>query len=343
MFISALIEVAKDGALIGLVTHDSFLTARMHRNLRERILQNCSIHYISLCPTDLFWNQKADVRTCLLILQKGKQYQREVRLSKRPLNTFEFQKILEDRLFNKTDIAQMVLSGEKDNNEFTVGCPNEIKQLFNYPRLGDFFRCVTGISTGNDSKYLSKEINGYFTVPFYKNPGSRRFKMEPDGFLPKDFLNIEKLVSNFMVRNKDILFKEGISCSSMGIPFGACYLPSGATFGVNANIICEREDIGWLLSYLNSSLVTYFVRGVLIRTNMITSGYVSRIPIIPLTQIQKRALASIAEKALASKTINGKARYLIKEVDEILYQELNFSAETLNETTMFCENLLRYT
>ena len=65
------------------------------------------------------------------------------------------------------------------------------------------------------------------------------------------FLDISKVIPNFIVRNKNYLFKEGISCSSMGVAFGAAILPKDATFGVNANIIVDESEKWWLLAYLN--------------------------------------------------------------------------------------------
>lgn len=61
MFLSAMIDMAKDGCLIGVVISDSFLTSTYHTKLREKILRACSLHQLILCPANLFWNQKADV------------------------------------------------------------------------------------------------------------------------------------------------------------------------------------------------------------------------------------------------------------------------------------------
>ena len=63
-----------------------------------------------------------------------------------------------------------------------------------------------------------------------------------------------------MVRNKSLIGKSGIACSSMGLPFSAVYLPPKAVMGVNPTIYLPEEDIYWMLSFLNSSLVTYLVR-----------------------------------------------------------------------------------
>ncbi|MBE7413674.1 MAG: N-6 DNA methylase [Leptospiraceae bacterium] len=342
MFISSIINLAKEGAVIGLITLDSFLTAKMHEGLRRQILRECSIHYLLLCPTDLFLSQKADIRTCLLILQKGKQYQGTIHTLNRTLNTQEFIGRLDEGCFEKNSISEIVLSDSRDNLEFTIGSPKEITTLFQLPRLGEKYQCITGISTGNDGEYISRTKDDKYTIPFYKNPASRRFFTEPDGYLPSDFLEIEKKVKTFMVRNKKLLFKEGITCSSMGVQFTACYLPPNSTYGVNPNIICDKEDIWWLMSYLNSSLVMYMVRGVLIRSNMITSGYLSRIPVIEFSLGEKTELARISQHVYTNK-INGNivGKYL-SEIDDIVFGAGKITDETKKIVLDFCKNPIRY-
>ena len=266
MFVSALIDIAKPGAVIALVLLDSLLIGRSHAALRRKILSNCAIHSLLLCPNDLFRSQNADVRTCILILQKGIAHQGDVLTCDRPATTDELKTILAQRLFSSTALEDVVLTSRRDNSEFVVGIPNNVLQFLGTNRLEDEFDCLTGVSTGNDSHYISKTVQGRHSVPFFKNPASRRFYMEPDGFLPTDFLDICEEVPNFMVRNREYLWKEGISCSSMGARFGACYLPAEALFGVNANVFSRRPssgDLWWLLAYLNSSFATFMVRKVI--------------------------------------------------------------------------------
>jgi hypothetical protein len=120
----------------------------------------------------------------------------------------------------------------------------------------------------------------------------------------------------------------------MGLPFSACYLQENSTFGVNANIFCPRSDIYWLMGYLNSSLVTYFVRGVLIRSNMITSGYVSRIPIIPLPESIKIGLAEVALSAMEKKTTHG-----IEQIDQLIFDYLQLNQGDITFIQEFSRNL----
>lgn len=343
MFVKAIIDIAKPGCVIGIITLDSFLTAHGHENLRSLIRECCTIHNLHLCPTDLFLSQGADVRTCILILEKGRKPNIPALTSNRPSSTKEFIDILDSKQFIKVPQDELSLHSSFDRGEFIIGVPAEIRHLFNASRLGALFPCITGISTGNDQKYLSRMKTDYFSVPFFKNPGSRRFHTEPDAYLPKDFLSIEKSVPNFMVRNKQYLFRGGISCSSMGVAFTASFLPDNATVGVNANIIVNCEARWWLMAYLNSSLVTYIVRGILIRSNMVTAGYVSRIPVPDMRDETKKSLATLAKNAYERKVTHHEAAIVVKAIDKLVFDELSISDNSRKLIDEFVADLVRRT
>ena len=343
MFISAIIDLSKDGAVIGIITQDSFLTSKSYDKLRKKILKSCSIHELSMCSTDLFLNQGADVRTSILILQKGVNFQGNIVINNRSLNINELKKILDCKNKNAYKLEDIILGGEKDNCEFIIQCPKDIRDLFNSLRLSDYFKCISGISTGNDKMFLSNKKQEPFVIPFYKNPGKDKFFTNKIMYINKNFLTLEKEISNFIVRNKELLYKSGIICSSMGVSFSACKLPSNSTFGVNACIICEEDDIYWLLAYLNSTLVTYIVRGVLIRSNMITSGYVSRIPLINFSKEVKVKLSNLGRIAYENVKINNNIDLILDDIDNLINKEANLSIETIDYIKTFKKHLIKKT
>jgi hypothetical protein len=341
MFLSAMIDCAKDGAALAILTLDSFLTSRAHEPLRRQILETCTIHSLLLCPTDLFLRQKADVRTCILILQKGRQYQREIQVANRARDAAEFRRFLETETGSPVTREQLILSGEEDRAEFVVGVPRDVRTLFSAPRVGNRFDCVTGISTGNDARYLRDQKTAGFSVPFYKNPGSRKFFAPPNGFLADDYLAISRREPNFIVRNRTLLGRPGLTCSSMGVAFGACYRPERAMCGVNANIMLPDESAWWLMAYLNSRLVTYLVRGVLLRGNMITSGYVARIPLPELSPPIRRRLDAIARAAHADRGHPQRTDGFVGDIDRLLQAELGLRDPTAEMLAAFSSELLR--
>lgn len=337
MFLSAMIDMAKDGCVIGVIISDSFLTSSAHAKLRQQIYDNCSIHQIILCPSDLFLSQKADVRTCIMILQKGRRYQKNVRIANRPKNTNELHRILKEKKLKEFSIDSIKLDCNKATNPIIIDVDKSIVDLFKgYPLLGNIFKCVTCISTGNDKKYLSAERKEGFSVPFYKNPASHKFISKNDCYLIDDFMEESLKVKDFMVRNKALILSEGIACSSMGLPFSAVYLPENCVTGVNPTIFPPKEDIKWLLAYLNSSLVTYLIRGVLIRSNMVTSGYVSCLPVISFSKEEKAVLSNISNLVINNQL---DVREATKRIDDLIFAKQIVPLSIVHSINDFCVNL----
>lgn len=341
LFLRAILDFAPDGCVIGLVTHDSFLTASGHQELRHYILSNCVIHDLHLCPTNLFKDQGADVRTCLLILEKKKQPTSVVRISNRPATSREFKNVLIAGDFQTCDLSDLLLEDERDNSEFAIGVPTEVKKFFSGRRLSEIAPCLTGISTGNDRKYLQSIRSPEFNVPFYKNPASRRFFAEPDGYLCSNYEYVAHEVKNFMIRNKSLMFKGGIACSSMGVKFGATLRPENTACGVNPNVIIEDDRKWWLLSYLNSNLCLYLTRGIIIRGNMITAGYASRIPVPDMSRNCLMKLAELAKEGFALAQAGNSVSGVRTDINAAIHSELGLSESTLQLLKEFESNPTR--
>ncbi len=343
LFVYAIIRVAKPGCLIGLITFDSFLTARGHEGLRRFIRSECRIHSLLLCPTDLFRKQGADVRTSILILQKGSQGMNRIEVAGRPESSTCFERILRTQAFQTYPAEEVFLSSPKDRSEFVVEVPEAVHALFSAPRLGERFPCRTGISTGNDKAHLSPARRKGFTVPFYKNPGKRRFFTEPDAYLRDDYREVARNVGNFIIRNESYIGLPGITCSSMGVSFGAAILPANSAFGVNANLFPPEEDRWWLLSYLNSSLCNYLVRGVLLRSNMITAGYVARIPVPVMPADALKTLGHIAQEAYEACPSVTEVLSFIESIDEAVFNTCGIPTPDRNSIREFCVNIVERT
>ena len=129
----------------------------------------------------------------------------------------------------------------------------------------------------------------------------------------------------------------------MGVAFGAAILPANAAFGVNANIFPAEGDRWWLLAYLNSSLCNYLVRGVLLRSNMITAGYVARIPVPVLPAETNRELDQIAREAYATRHDPGTAQTFIGRIDELVFDACGIPGKDRNRIRGFCANIIERT
>ena len=343
LFIHAVIRIAKPGCLIGLITFDSFLTARGHEELRRLIRRECRIHSLLLCPTDLFRDQGADVRTAILVLQKGPQDAQRIEVAGRPETTAGFRQALKTDAFRTCAPEDVCLSSSRDRGEFVVEVPRAVRALFAMPRLGELFPCKTGISTGNDRAYLSPSRREGFSVPFYKNPGKRRFYTETDAWLRDDYKTAAQNRKNFIIRNRPYIGRPGIACSSMGVAFGAAILPEGSAFGVNANLFPKEKDRWWLLAYLNSSLCNYLVRGVLLRSNMITAGYVARIPVPEMSAEARNELEQAAQEAHKARLGQEEAAQFIERIDEAVFDTCGIPEPDKDGIWEFCANIVERT
>ena len=343
LFIHAIIRSAKPGCLIGLITFDSFLTARGHEELRRLIRRECRIHSLLLCPTDLFRDQGADVRTAILVLQKGPQDAQRIEVAGRPETTAGFRQVLKADAFRTCAPEDVCLSSPRDRGEFVVEVPQAVRALFAMPRLGENFPCKTGISTGNDRTHLSRARREGFSVPFYKNPGKRRFYTEPDAWLRDDYKTAAQNRKNFIIRNRPYIGRPGIACSSMGVAFGAAILPEGSAFGVNANLFPKEKDRWWLLAYLNSSLCNYLVRGVLLRSNMITAGYVARIPVPDMPAAVHKKLEQTAREAYEARPGPAELPGFIENIDEAVFDACGIPDPNRDGIREFCANIVERT
>lgn len=343
LFIRAIIETALPGSVIGLVTHDSFLTAIGHSDLRRYIFKECTIRDLHLCPTRLFASQGADVRTCLLILEKGVGEIRPVRVSNRAASVSEFIDRLKSENFLEVEMADLALSDPRDNGEIVIGVPHEIISMFSGKRLNEIAPCITGISTGNDKEYLRSHKQDGFEIEFYKNPASRRFFASPDAYITNSYEEVGKRVSNFMIRNKSLITKGGISCSSMGVKFGATIRPKGSLCGVNPNIIIDGADKWIMLAYLNSRLCLYILRGVINRSNMVTAGYAARIPVPTFDDAMQNKLAELGRLGFDAAS-NGEEDIHIKiEIDNVIERYLGLSSYVQNLLEKFDADPTRLT
>lgn len=337
LFIKLIVNIAPPGCLIGLIVSDSFLTASGYEELRKFIGRQAAIRDLHLCPIDLFRDQRAEVRTCVLILEKNGR-KGSTRLSPRPLSRKQFEDYLSAGCFLEAPEENITLSNSRDRSEFIVDVPEDVLRLFRGRRLEDIAKCYTGISTGNDKAYLRETRSPEFSIPFYKNPASNKFFAPPNAYLATNYISIGSSVRNFMIRNSNIIEDGGLTCSSMGVVFSAAVRPDGSVCGVNPNIKVAEHDKFWLLSYLNSSLALFLIRSVMIRGNMITPGYLQRLPVPIVSEECKERLATLARTAHDRRSRGESVDAILEQIDHALFDELSFTPETIRSIGYFCQN-----
>ena len=353
LFVVNAIQHLKSGGILCFIIEDAFLTNRYYQRFREFILNNTHILEIKLAPWRLFHKTKADVRTAIITLKKKaltnsnnieEDREHKIRLIDRLANEEEYNK--PSKIQNISQIEYRWMPDQK----FFVGVPMPIiKMIQNLPvRFGDIAQGGTGISTGNDDKYLRPaqevESNSKTWVGFYKSGQRSPYYYKTPYYIERNYQkNNEADPKNFLVRNEQFYFKEGITCSSVGRKFSAAYMPPGNLFGVNANFFFNnREDLFYSLGFLNSKLVEYLARKVINRSNIIATSFIKEIPYIQPSRKMKREVVAIVKNIVTSLMNNPNYNYKSESenVDEIIFNLYGISDDIKKEITDFCANIM---
>lgn len=338
LFVEAAIEVAKEGCIIGVIVPDSILFGKAYDKLRSQIIENCEIKQIILCPSYLFRKQGANINTCILIIRKTNNNLHDIiHIANRTSNIEKFQILLKKRNLKDVHFSEIYYRADAKSGIFVFDFPRQLMTLFStYPRLGENFICGGGVSTGDNKQFTSVEKREGFDIPYYSNV-STRFLATPESFLCHDFIEQSQGTRKFIVRHPDKLEYDGIVCSGIGKRFYAAYLPKEGVTGVNAAVWPGKEDLYWLLSYLNCSLVTYLLKGVIARSHITTIGNVASLPIIPLSDAEKRSLGRISKQAINGKLAPADA---VAKIDRIVYNSINASQKTRKIISQFCGDII---
>ncbi|MBX0358020.1 class I SAM-dependent DNA methyltransferase [Halobacillus sp. Nhm2S1] len=347
LFIHKGIQCLKPGGIMTMIVQDSFLTNIYYKSFREFLLKETEIREIVLAPRRLFHKGKADVRTAIITLKKkgtGAVTPTQMRLVDR----------LYEQNYNHPPADHIqYLSQQKYKqmpaSNFAINVPEDILKHFegSYRNLGNVLKGGTGISTGNDRSFLRSFKDGQVPpgwIPFYKNGGRKdAWYYEPKYYIHENWPEYVKRNTNFTVRNRSYFYQKGITCSSMGVDFSAALLPEGSLFGVNANLFPEHEeDLYYFLSLLNSKLMKYMVRKVLNRTNMITSGYIKKIPYIEPDPLQKQVMIETARSIVDKKKED--PSFQTNEwqslVDQTVYEIYKISNSSRSKVHDFCHDIM---
>ncbi|MFX0136778.1 MAG: Eco57I restriction-modification methylase domain-containing protein [Candidatus Hodarchaeota archaeon] len=347
LFIVNAIQNLNTNGIACLIVEDGFLTNRYYYRLRKFILDNCKILEIKLAPRRLFHQSRADVRTSIITLQKSKlskslESNHRMRLIDRLIREEEYENPPRVQLISQVEYRKM------PDLKFFVGIPNSLIKFIQKPKnmFRDFAKGGTGISTGDDKKYLKPAVkvkNDPKWVGFYKSGQRTPYYYQTRFCIEKDYhKNALKDPKNFLVRNKQYFFKEGITCSSVGRKFSAAYMPPGNLFGVNANFFFNtQDDLFFALGFLNSKIAQYFARKVVNRSNIIATSFIKEIPLILPPMNQKKKIINLVKAVVASLKQDPNYNFTLEQnqIDNIFFEVYSINKHDRAEIEDFCVNI----
>ncbi|MHA2224887.1 MAG: Eco57I restriction-modification methylase domain-containing protein [Candidatus Hodarchaeales archaeon] len=357
LFLVNAIQNIKGEGVICMIIEDAFLTNRYYSRLRKVLLDSCKIIELKLAPWKLFHSSKADVRTVIITIKKKiKDDEYGINSSKVDIN---HQMRLVDRLSSENEYEnppnlQLVNQSEyrlMPDQKFFIGIPLPLIRLVQNPplRFGDIAMGGTGISTGNDGRFLKPAMvvkKNPAWVGFYKSGHRTPYYYKTPFYIEKDYAkNVKADPQNFLVRNEQFYFREGITCSSVGRRFSAAYLPPGNLFGVNANFFFDcRDDLFYCLGFLNSKLTQYLARKVINRSNIIATSYIKELPFIQPEDEQKTEISSTVQKIVKSLELNPKKDFKKEQkmIDDSIFNLFKIANEIKTEILEFNQNITNF-
>jgi len=343
------INALNPGGIFSMILSDSFLTNNYYKDFRLFLLRNLELKELLLAPWKLFHGRSADVRTC--IISAVKRNETDIIFQ---LNEGENDVTLIDRLKTEDEYSnppKVENIKQRDfykypNVAFLIGVPPQLREIYlSTPRrLADVVEGGTGISTGNDRRFLKRKPevgNNSNWVPYYKNGARRAYWYQPEYYIEKDYKKYSSTIENYLIRNEKYFFQEGISCSSVGVRFSAAYMPKGCLFGVNSNFFFRDKDtMFYTLALLNSKVSWYFARKVLIRTNNISANYLRQLPYREPSTKEKKAISATVQSIIKELQKDGDFDYAPhqRDLDKKFYDIFQLNHTSIEEIERFCEN-----
>lgn len=343
------INALNPGGYFSMILSDAFTTNTYYRLFREFVLRSLELDELLLAPWKLFHSRSADVRTCILSGRRKETWKEafEIHDSKHKVRLVD--RLSAEEQYESPPNVEVVFQcdfNKYPNASFVIGVPQKIRDLYvnTKTRLGDVVQGGTGISTGNDRKFLRKAgdvMDDPNWVPYYKNGARQPYWYEPDYCIECDYKKNNKSTKNYMIRNERYFFKDGITCSSVGVRFSAAYLPKGCLFGVNANFFFDDETtLYYTLGLLNSRVAWYFARRVLIRTNNISANYLRQLPYKEPALTEKMRIADVVKGLVEGlrKTPKLDIKPPQSDLDDVFYGIYKIDSKCRREIDDFCDN-----
>lgn len=320
LFMLRCISLLKNNGILTFIVPDTFLYLHRHTALREYLLTNTKIKEILIFPSKFFPGvsfgysklsivtvQKVDRsktidNTIRIIEGFNKEEDLDsIRLNEEPAHLI-IKKVEQKKIFDTKDHTFLL-----NKNEKVLKIINEVEL-----KLGDIADCVTGIYTGNNTKYIkaaSKNIRGAKNYDAVKSDEINIFHNENIGIKDKDcFIPIVKGSSkerylrpniNWYIdwsedalyhynndkkarfQNSQFYFKTGIALPMVKSSQIRATKMSNMVFDQSIVGVFpkEKEHVNYLLGLLNSDIAKEIIHTINPTANN-SANYIKKIPVI---------------------------------------------------------------
>lgn len=212
-FIKKSIDLLKDNGIMGFIISNAFLFSDKAKKLRNYILEKCSILKIVNFEQYLVFKD-AGITTCILVLQKNKNYDTSqvVNIKEKDLT----EDVVISKIQNSSNIFDVCF--DKNSPFALVDC--NISKLnakidSNHNKLGDILHVGKGMETAANNVFSFKEYPKEFPQDFIKNRMSgeiisRYFLAKPLEYMlyfedVQNFKDLPQVIQEHLLNNREFL------------------------------------------------------------------------------------------------------------------------------------------
>ncbi len=283
-FIERCIEFSSENSYAALVTPENFMFQYSYRKLRGELVNNTEIlegAHLSRYGFD----QQKDAYTIPFLLRNSKpseeKYSRFYRMTHEQKEYPDYQSKIRgleeittaNRKHTNHDdvyVVDQLSFAELNGQPFTYWLGQEVLSLHSeYPTIASRAEVLRGLDTGDDERFVRKyweihpsnynEWKSYMLSPtdlLYHEPVRKKVLWGKDG-------NEIKSAESSIVPSEEFFFKSGLLFRRWGNNYNVKLLPENCIASKSPGIYLDNSvDEYYLLGYLNSSLVRYFMKGL---------------------------------------------------------------------------------
>lgn len=363
LFLLRCVKLLAEKGRLTFIIPDTFMNLHRFESLREYLLLNTKILDITIFPSNFFPGVNYGYsKMCIINLEKVSDYNEaldnNIKVIDGLKSPIDFETITKGKFdeFNLLNLNQREVYTSK-NKAFLIKGGTGIRNLINNSSctLGDIAKCVTGIYTGDNSRFFKvanekvrnqskcpiiniSEINNEFLdyshllsgidsekvyIPIVKGAADN-YVRSIDWYIDWSKEAIEFYTTNKKARfqNSDFYFKKGIA------------LPMVKSSKIKANLIenqvfdqsvvgvfpHEREYLYYLLGYFNSEVFTKIIHTINPTANN-SANYVKKIPVIIIKEDIEN-INNLVKEIILIKRETGKVDKKLQDKLDVYFNKL---------------------
>lgn len=321
MFINKIIHFLSEDGFGAMITMQNFMFINVYEKFRYYLLNNIEIKKLIHIGVNAFLEMGDHVPAVMFVFKKKPREDNDKNIGL----YFNLQNIQsrEDKIENLTNNEYCAMVNQEDfryikGYPFVHWVSENIRNIFREnPTIEDIAPAKVGLQTGENEKFLRFwwEVNPSKITNYGTEEKNKWFFYAKGGIFNKWYGNLDLVVNwgengeeirnakNPRVQNEAFYFQSGITYTLVkSYNFNARFLPKNCLFDVggSSSFPLEGYDINFILGYLNSKLIGYFL-DFLNPTVNTQVGDINRLSYIEPNNLVKNRVSRLVKQAIIIK------------------------------------------